>query len=125
MKKLTLRRQAYNIVKENSKTEIYSDFYKSETPQEIVLLYGDVVVGVYSKRTGSLYTFTMYDVAVRNKLYAFARKVNVIRVVHLYFRSDCVLETYIDGRTPWSVTKDVYYREYHNDFNTQIQNNWW
>lgn len=125
MKKLTLRIQAYNIVKENSKTEIYSDFYKSETPQEIVLLYGDVVVGVYSKRTGSLYTFTMYDVAVRNKLYAFARKVNVIRVVHLYFRSDFVLETYIDARTPWSVTKDVYYREYHNDFNTQIQNNWW
>lgn len=111
-------------MKENSKTEIYPDFYKVETPQEVVLLYGDVVVGVYSKRTGTLYAFTMYDTSVRNKMYAFARKVNVIRVAHLYFRSDCVLETYIDGRTPWGVTKDVYYREYHNDFNTQIQNNW-
>ena len=124
MKKLVLRKQAYYIVKENFKTEIYPDFYKVEAPQEIVLLYGDVVVGVYSKRTGSLYGFTMYDKAVRNKMYAFARKLNVIRVVHLYFRSDCVLQTYIDGRTPWSVTKDAYYREYHNDFNTQIQNNW-
>lgn len=122
--KLDLKAKAYEIARSNTKTEVYSDFYKAETPQEIVLVYGVAVVGLYSKRMGTLYAFTMLDVGVRNKLYAFARKVNVNRIAHLYFRKDCVLETYVDGRKPWKITKDQYYREYHNDFGVQIQNRW-
>lgn len=124
MKKLDLKAKAYEIARANTKTEVYLNFYKAETPKEIVLVYGEAVVGVYSKRTGTLYAFTMYDSAIKNKLYAFARKVNVTRISHLYFRRDCVLETYVDGRNKWKVIKDKYYDEYHHDFDYQIQNRW-
>lgn len=123
MKKLELKTKAYEIVKENIKTEIYPDFYKAETRNKTVLVYGDEVVAIFSKRSYTLYVFTMFDVSVKNKLYSFARKAMAMRIVHLYFRSDCVLETYVDGTPPWKVSKDVYYRFYHNDFNTQIENN--
>lgn len=124
MKKLDLKAKAYEIARVTPKTEVYSGFYKVETQQEIVLVYGVAVVGLYSKRTGTLYAFKMLDGGVKNKLYAFARKINVNRIAHLYFRKDCVLETYIDNRPPWKVSKDIYYREYHNDFGIQIQNRW-
>ena len=123
MKKLELKKYAYDIAKENTKTEIYTDFYKAETWDKTVFVYGDEVVAIFSKRTYTLYVFTMFDASVKNKLYSFARKVMAMRIVHLYFRSDCVLETYVDGQPPWKVSKDLYYRIYHNDFNRQIENN--
>lgn len=127
MKKIELKRNCYDIAMHNKAHEVYSNLYSIETTSATVLVdFGshDYVKAVFSKRTGTLYVFTMRDAGLKNKIYAFARKVKVTRIAHLYFRKDCVLETYIDGRSPWKAAKDIYYREYHNDFNTQIQNRW-
>ena len=82
------------------------------------------IVAIFSRRTGSLYCFNTFSNTTVKHLYKAAKILKASRLTWLCVRRDRIIETYIDGRSPFRVQKWIINNLITFDWSMEIENKW-
>lgn len=77
----------------------------------------NTIVGIYNRRTGTLYVFDYYSATTIQHIYKAAKILNPMRITWLYRRSDGIIELALSPRVnTYKYTKREYSAIEKNDF---------
>ena len=98
-------------------------FHYDQCDEDLILSY-KTIVGIYNRRTATLFVFDYYSRTTIQHIYKAAKILNPMRITWLYRRSDGIIELAV---SPHANTYKYTKREYSiikaNDFITFIGNN--
>lgn len=82
------------------------------------------IVAIFSRRTGTLYCFDTFSNTTIKHLYKAAKILKASRLTWLCVRRDRIIETYIDGRSPFRVQRWIINNLVAFDWSMEIENKW-
>lgn len=82
------------------------------------------IVAIFSRRTGTLYCFDTFSNTTIKHLYKAAKILKASRLTWLCVRRDRIIETYIDGRSPFRVQRWIINNLIAFDWSMEIENKW-
>ena len=103
-----------------TKADIY---HYPEYDCDLIQSYSEIVA-IFSRRSGSLYCFNTFSNTTVKHLYKAARILKASRLTWLCERRDRVIETYIDGRSPFKVQSWIINNLITFDWSMEIENKW-
>lgn len=98
-------------------------FHYDQCEEDLILSY-NTIVGIYNRRTKTLFVFDYYSHTTVSHIYKAAKILNPMRITWLYRRSDGIIELAISPNVDtYKYTKREYSVIEENDFISFIGNN--
>ena len=97
-------------------------FHYDQCEEDLIRSY-NTIVGIYNRRTGTLFVFDYYSATTIQHIYKAAKILNPMRITWLYRRSDGIIELALSPyANTYKYTKREYYKIESSDFITFIGN---
>ena len=98
-------------------------FHYNQCEEDLIRSY-DTIVGIYNRRTGTLFAFDYYSATTVKHIYKAAKILNPMRITWLYQRSDGIIELALSpSANTYRYTKREHSVIKANDFMNFIGNN--
>ena len=97
-------------------------FHYDQYEKDLIKSYG-TIVGIYNRRTSTLFIFSYYSATTIQHVYKAARILNAMRITWLYQRSDGIIELALSPHAnTYKYTRREYYKIEASDFISFIGN---
>lgn len=97
-------------------------FHYDQLGEDLIRSY-NTIVGIYNRRTATLFAFSYYSATTIQHIYKAAKILNPMRITWLYRRSDSIIELALSPYTnTYKYTKQEYYKIEASDFISFIGN---